>query len=158
MEPFWLCGESRLNIALVRFFKFSFFRLSAVIEISYTAAMNRKALRSISSLFHYRLVLDYEESTYPMDIIYIHKKSVFLKTYDRFYKYWSDRISGILINTKAILSYPVSGKIRGLRPLGKKGDDLDFECSEWLIEIEILNEEEIPREWIDFSQSEEIET
>ncbi|MCZ8157442.1 MAG: hypothetical protein O9264_15065 [Leptospira sp.] len=115
--------------------------------------MKSNGLGSISSLFPYRLVLDYEDRTYPMDIIYVYRNSVFLKTYDRFQKYWSDRISGILINTKDIISYPVSGIIRGLRPLRKKGDDLDFDSNEWFVEIEIQNPEDIPREWVTFSLS-----
>ncbi len=118
--------------------------------------MQRTPLDSISNLFHYRLVLDYEESTYPMDIIYVNHRSVFIKTYDRFYKYWSDHISGILINTKEILIYQVKGIIKGFRPLRKNGDDLDFECDEWLLEIEIQNQEEIPFEWISFSQSQDL--
>lgn len=116
-----------------------------------------KSKKTISKLFHYRLILDYEDVTYPMDIIYVHKNSVFLKTYDRFYKYWSDRISGILVHTKEKLIHPVSGIIRGFRPLQRKGDDLDFESNEWLLEVEIENRDEIPPQWIAFSESEDDE-
>lgn len=117
--------------------------------------MAKKSLDSITNRFHYRLVLDYEDETYPMDIIFVNDRSVFLKTYKKFVKYWSDRISGILIQTKNKFVLPVRGIIKGHRPLAKKGEDLDFESNEWLLEVEIENKEEIPSEWISFSMAEE---
>lgn len=117
--------------------------------------MAKKKLESITSRFHYRLVLDYEDVTYPMDIVFVNEKSVFLKTYQKFIKFWTDHISGVILNSKEKFVKPVRGIIRGFRPLQKKGEDLDFDSEEWLIEVEIDNEEEIPAEWISFSISEE---
>lgn len=117
--------------------------------------MTKKQLQTISKLFSYRLILDYEGVTYPMDIVYVNERSVFLKTYQKFVKYFSDRLSGVLLNTKDAFIKPVSGVIRGFRPLAKIGEDLDFNAEEWLIEVEIENNHQIPPEWISFSRSED---
>lgn len=117
--------------------------------------MAKKVLDSISNRFHYHLIMEYENFTYPMDIIFVNESCIFVKTYRKFVKLWPDRISGVIYNAKAKLIQPVKGKIRGLRPLKKKGEDLDFDSNEWLLEVEIENKEEIPAEWIGFSLAEE---
>jgi hypothetical protein len=117
--------------------------------------MKTKSLPTISNQFHNKLVLDYEGITYPMEILYALDNSVVLKTFQPFQKKWSDAISGVLVHMKKYDTYDVSGRIIGYRPLEKKGDDLNFESMEWLLEVEVENYEEIPCEWIAFSISEE---
>lgn len=117
--------------------------------------MNINTSQTISKLFHYKLILDYEGTTYPMEILYALENSVVLKTFDSFKKEWTDRITGLLVHTKDALMHPVSGKILGLRPLSKNGEDLDFEAKEWLLEVEVDKYEEIPNEWIAFSLAED---
>ncbi|MCC5815745.1 MAG: hypothetical protein JJT78_13400 [Leptospira sp.] len=117
--------------------------------------MKTKQFNTISKLYHYKLILDYEGTTYPMEILYALDGSVVLKTFDNFQKFWTDRISGLLVHTKDALMQTVSGRILGIRPLTKKGEDLDFEAKEWLLEVEVDNYEEIPSEWIAFSLAEE---
>ncbi|WCL50974.1 hypothetical protein [Leptospira sp. GIMC2001] len=113
--------------------------------------MKSKHINTISNLFNYKLILDYEEKTYPMEILYTLENSIILKSFDKFQKLWSDRISGILIHAKDKICIPVSGTINGCKPAYPIESVSNLDSNEWLLEVQVPNDSEIPPEWIAFS-------